>query len=193
VTATIATRSIHDRLVRARAGIAYRKPCSLRHTFATLVLSQGQSVKYVAAQLGHTNAAMTLNHYARWLPAERIEAPGRLEGPARRRTFHDAHGARAVNTTTPRAAGNGTGAQERTMTLPHASPLDIAREAVAALFDVTVRPGEPVEIPGVYRCCSCPQEESFDCGEDACDCRMDQDQSEWRLKSWRSGVDSWPR
>jgi|SRR5215469_8977971 len=67
------------RIALAKANIGYRKPYALRHTFATLRLSQGQSVKYVAAQLGHTSAMTTFTHYARWMPAERIEAPGRLE------------------------------------------------------------------------------------------------------------------
>ena len=33
----------------------------------------------MSAQLGHATPTMTLNHYARWLPAERREAPSRLE------------------------------------------------------------------------------------------------------------------
>src|SRR5215831_5343548 len=67
------------RIALARAGVAYRKPYSLRHSYATWMLAQGQSIAFVSRQLGHTNAAMTLNHYARWLPTERIEAPARLE------------------------------------------------------------------------------------------------------------------
>jgi integrase len=62
-----------------KAGLSYRKPYALRHTFATLLLSQGQSVRYIADQLGHSTAMMTLNVYAKWLPRERREAPGRFE------------------------------------------------------------------------------------------------------------------
>jgi integrase len=43
---------------------------SLRHTFATLSLEAGKSVKWVAAQLGHRDAAMTLNIYTHALPDE---------------------------------------------------------------------------------------------------------------------------
>jgi len=43
---------------------------SLRHTFATLSLASGKSVKWVAAQLGHRDAALTLNVYAHALPTE---------------------------------------------------------------------------------------------------------------------------
>src|SRR5215470_6070468 len=67
------------RIALATAGLAWRKPYALRHTFATLLLSQGQSAKYVAAQLGHSSVMTTFTHYARWMPAERIESPGRLE------------------------------------------------------------------------------------------------------------------
>jgi integrase len=43
---------------------------SLRHTFATLSLANGKSVKWVAGQLGHRDAALTLNVYAHALPTE---------------------------------------------------------------------------------------------------------------------------
>ncbi|MCH8891710.1 MAG: site-specific integrase [Myxococcales bacterium] len=41
---------------------------SLRHTFATLSLESGRSVKWVAEQLGHRDASVTLNVYAHALP-----------------------------------------------------------------------------------------------------------------------------
>jgi len=62
-----------------RAGISYRKPYSLRHTFATLLLTQGQSIPYVSAQLGHSSPVMTLNVYAKFLPQERRESPAKFE------------------------------------------------------------------------------------------------------------------
>jgi integrase len=63
----------------AKAGLAYRRPYILRHTFASLVLAQGQSVAYVSAQLGHSSPMMTMNVYGRFLPRERRESPNRLE------------------------------------------------------------------------------------------------------------------
>jgi integrase len=72
----------------AKAGLRYVKPYALRHSFATLLLSQGQSVKYVQEQLGHSSAVMTLNVYAKWLPREKRESPARFEAQlkvARRR------------------------------------------------------------------------------------------------------------
>jgi integrase len=63
-----------------RAGVAYRKPMALRHTYATFLLAEGQSPAYVASQMGHSTPMLTLSVYGRWLPRERREAPARLEG-----------------------------------------------------------------------------------------------------------------
>jgi integrase len=60
---------------------------SLRHTFATLSLESGKSVKWVAQQLGHRDAAMTLNVYAHALPDEEDDLsylPGSGAGAGRR-------------------------------------------------------------------------------------------------------------
>jgi len=67
----------------AAAGISYRKPYSLRHTFATLLLAQGQSIPSVSAQLGHSSPTMALNVYAKFLPQERREF-GEARGTAAR-------------------------------------------------------------------------------------------------------------
>jgi integrase len=46
---------------------------SLRHTFATLSLESGKSVKWVSQQLGHRDASLTLNVYAQALPDEETD------------------------------------------------------------------------------------------------------------------------
>ncbi|MEJ4099006.1 tyrosine-type recombinase/integrase [Corynebacterium mastitidis] len=48
----------------ARAGIKPITPHALRDTCATLALRQGTPPQVVAAQLGHTDASVTLRHYA---------------------------------------------------------------------------------------------------------------------------------
>ncbi len=53
------------RLLR-RAGLRYRPLYQCRHTYATLLLSAGEDMRFVASQMGHTNLAMIIRHYARW-------------------------------------------------------------------------------------------------------------------------------
>jgi integrase len=45
-------------------GIA--RSINVGHTYATLPLSAGEDMRFVAAQMGHTNLAMIIRHYARW-------------------------------------------------------------------------------------------------------------------------------
>jgi hypothetical protein len=43
-------------------------PHCLRHTFASLLLQQGESPAYVQRQLGHSSIQLTVDTYERWLP-----------------------------------------------------------------------------------------------------------------------------
>ena len=54
-------------LLRA-ADVRHRGPHQLRHTYASLLLSEGVPVTYVSEQLGHSNPRITLEIYARWIP-----------------------------------------------------------------------------------------------------------------------------
>jgi integrase len=47
-----------------QAGLPRRGPHQMRHTFASLLLLAGMSITYVSRQLGHRNAATTLQVYA---------------------------------------------------------------------------------------------------------------------------------
>ena len=42
----------------------------LRHTVASILLSQGQSVRAVSQRLGHSNPALTLRVYAHCMPSD---------------------------------------------------------------------------------------------------------------------------
>jgi integrase len=63
-----------------RAGLAGLRFHDLRHSHASILLSQGASLKAVSQRLGHANPTMTLRVYAHVLPADDAALAGRLEG-----------------------------------------------------------------------------------------------------------------
>ena len=60
----------------------YLTPHCLRHTFASLLLQQGESPVYVQRQLGHASIKLTVDTYGRWLPMGNRAAVDRLDEPA---------------------------------------------------------------------------------------------------------------
>lgn len=52
----------------AAAGVRYRYPYQLRHTFASWALSAGENPAWVAKQMGHRDTLMVLRVYGRWIP-----------------------------------------------------------------------------------------------------------------------------
>jgi integrase len=54
--------------VLKRLGIRYRPPYQMRHTFATLAISAGENINWVARMLGHRSPVMTLERYNRYVP-----------------------------------------------------------------------------------------------------------------------------
>jgi integrase len=55
-------RSIFDKL-----DIEYRNPYQMRHTFASMMISNGEDILWVSKMLGHTTSAITLTMYARYV------------------------------------------------------------------------------------------------------------------------------
>jgi integrase len=51
----------------------------LRHTYASLLIEQGENIKYIQAQLGHSSPTVTLNVYAHLMKSTNQEAAIRLE------------------------------------------------------------------------------------------------------------------
>ncbi|MEM3594827.1 MAG: hypothetical protein QXS27_08845, partial [Candidatus Jordarchaeaceae archaeon] len=49
-------------------GVRYRPPYQMRHTFATLAISAGENINWVARMLGHKSPVMTLEKYNRYVP-----------------------------------------------------------------------------------------------------------------------------
>jgi len=51
----------------------------LRHTYASLLIEQGENIKYIQTQLGHSNPTVTLNVYAHLMKPTNQAAAKRLE------------------------------------------------------------------------------------------------------------------
>jgi len=51
-----------------RAGVRYRNPYQTRHTYGSMMISQGENIMWLSRQMGHRDAEMTLRKYARWIP-----------------------------------------------------------------------------------------------------------------------------
>ncbi len=62
-----------------RAGLRYRKPHALRHTYASLLIEAGEPLTYVQQQLGHHSPAFTLAVYGHLLPRGDRRAVDRLD------------------------------------------------------------------------------------------------------------------
>lgn len=62
-----------------RGGLRQIRFHDLRHTFASLLIAQGEHPKYISEQLGHASVAITLDRYAHLLPQSYGHAGDRLE------------------------------------------------------------------------------------------------------------------
>ncbi len=71
----------HDfQRVLQRAGLPahFTLHCT-RHTYATLLLSNGENIQYVQQQLGHTSITLTVDVYGKWLPLKGSGVQERVE------------------------------------------------------------------------------------------------------------------
>ena len=62
-----------------KAGIDRIRFHDLRHTFASILIEQGENIKYIQSQLGHSTPTVTLNVYAHLMKSENQEAAVKLE------------------------------------------------------------------------------------------------------------------
>jgi integrase len=60
--------------VLKRAGVRYRYPYQMRHTYASMMLQAGEPVMWVSQQMGHTSPAFTMKTYARWIASDSPDA-----------------------------------------------------------------------------------------------------------------------
>jgi integrase len=65
--------------VLAKAELPRFNPYDLRHSFASLLLSENVPLLYVSQQLGHAKATTTLKFYARWMPSDTARYTNLLE------------------------------------------------------------------------------------------------------------------
>jgi len=62
-----------------RSGLRHIRFHDLRHTFATLLIHQGENVKFIQSQLGHASATTTLDRYGHLMPNTQQEAGEKLD------------------------------------------------------------------------------------------------------------------
>jgi hypothetical protein len=63
-----------------KAGLRYVRIHDLRHTFASLLLQNGESLVYVKDQMGHTSIKITIDIYGHLVPGGNKAAVDRLDG-----------------------------------------------------------------------------------------------------------------
>ena len=73
-------RSIFDNILR-HAGIRFRSPGQLRHTFASLYIQKGANIVWVSKTMGHRSLKLTLDTYTDYLPDVNGEDGMELEQP----------------------------------------------------------------------------------------------------------------
>lgn len=71
------------------AGLPMMRFHDLRHTYASLLIEQGENIKYISNQLGHTNPTTTLNIYAHLIKQDNQEAVCKLENRIFQATGHN--------------------------------------------------------------------------------------------------------
>jgi integrase len=62
-----------------QAGVTYRKPHALRHTYASLLIQNGESLAYIRDQPGHSSIKITVDTYGHLAPGGNKAAVDRLD------------------------------------------------------------------------------------------------------------------
>ncbi len=75
---TLTNKYFKPALIKAELSTAFRL-YDLRHTFATMLLAAGESVKVVSEWLGHASIQLTLDTYCHVLPDMKERAVERIE------------------------------------------------------------------------------------------------------------------
>ncbi len=75
-------RKVCTRALKAAGLPPHFTPHCFRHTYASLLLQQGESPAYVQRQLGHASIQLTVDTYGKWLPMGNVAAVDRLDDVA---------------------------------------------------------------------------------------------------------------
>ena len=70
-----------------QAGLRYRKPHTLRHTYASLLIQGGESLAYVRDRLGHHSIKLTVDMYGHLVPGANRAAVDRLDDATGRNLY----------------------------------------------------------------------------------------------------------
>ena len=73
-----------------KSGLRHRTPHDMRHTYATLRLSNGDPLAEVSKEMGHSSAEVTFKTYYKWLPRESRSNIDALDGVTDRGTHPSA-------------------------------------------------------------------------------------------------------
>ena len=71
-------KSRHFHPCLEKAGLRRIRFHDTRHTFATLLIQNGEPIAYVQKQLGHSSIKLTVDTYCHWMPGKNREAMDRL-------------------------------------------------------------------------------------------------------------------
>lgn len=81
-------RKVFYGLLKA-AGLRRIRFHDLRHTFASLLIQQGESLVYVKEQMGHSSVQVTVDLYGHLIPGGNKQAVDRLDGMLTTKTVGD--------------------------------------------------------------------------------------------------------
>lgn len=85
-TSQNSVRNVWKRILE-KAKLDHRKFHTIRHTFASLLISKGKSLAYIKDMLGHYSIQMTVDVYGHLVPSENREAVNSLDDDATNRNL----------------------------------------------------------------------------------------------------------
>jgi integrase len=69
----------HWKALMTLSALTYRKPHTLRHTYASMLIQNGENLLYVRDQLGHSSIKITIDTYGHLIPSANKAAVDRLD------------------------------------------------------------------------------------------------------------------